>query len=76
MTKSNFESSPSFKMANFSTQHIAITTDKIYMASRVCDKCGKTKDISGGKTCSKGHFICRSCAYGHSHCPLDGQTLR
>lgn len=55
------------------------STDKnviVNMASRVCDCCGKTKDIYGGKTCSKGHFICHSCASGHVHCPLDGHTLR
>jgi len=28
---------------------------------RTCDACGKEKDVSGGKTCEKGHFICSSC---------------
>jgi len=46
------------------------------MSERVCDKCGKKKDQLGGKTCSNGHFICKSCAEGHSHCPLDRHTLK
>ena len=46
------------------------------MPERVYDKCGHKKPLSGGKTCSKGHFICKDCAYGHKHCPLDGHTLR
>jgi hypothetical protein len=45
-------------------------------SKRVCDKCGREKDLYGGKTCSKGHFICHSCASGHIHCPLCGHTLR
>jgi transposase-like protein len=53
-----------------------IKKDKIFMGSRVCDNCGKTKDVYGGKTCSHGHFICHSCASGHAHCPLCGHTLR
>jgi len=53
-----------------------IEIDKIFMGSRVCDNCGKTKDTYGGKTCSHGHFICHSCASGHEHCPLCGHTLR
>lgn len=31
------------------------------MPKRVCDTCGKKKDLSGGATCARGHFICRSC---------------
>ena len=31
------------------------------MAKRICDPCGKNKDVSGGKTCDKGHIVCRSC---------------
>lgn len=27
---------------------------------RVCDACGKEKEIEGGKTCENGHFICSS----------------
>jgi len=46
------------------------------MSQRVCDKCGHHKDIYGGKTCSKSHFICKDCAWGHEHCPLCGHTLR
>ena len=46
------------------------------MSDRVCDSCGKKKPLSGGKTCSKGHFTCKDCAYGHEHCKLCGHTLR
>lgn len=46
------------------------------MADRVCDKCGKKKDLQGGKSCSDGHFICKSCAQPHVHCPLCKHTLR
>jgi hypothetical protein len=53
-----------------------IKRDKIFMGSRVCDNCGKIKDTYGGKSCSKGHFICHSCASNHIHCPLCGHTLR
>lgn len=31
------------------------------MEQRVCDCCGKKKDVSGGKTCERGHFICSVC---------------
>lgn len=31
------------------------------MSQRVCDVCGKQKDVSGGATCEKGHFVCHSC---------------
>lgn len=33
------------------------------MSKRVCDACGKEKDVSGGKTCEKGHFICQDCLW-------------
>ncbi|MDD3427852.1 MAG: hypothetical protein PHR42_02795 [Caldisericia bacterium] len=33
------------------------------MAERICDCCGKKKDVEGGKTCENGHFICKSCVY-------------
>jgi hypothetical protein len=55
--------------------HCTIEADKILM-SRRCDNCGHTKETYGAKTCSKGHFICHSCASGHVHCPLCGHTLR
>lgn len=45
------------------------------MARRVCDNCGEDKDVSGGKTCRTGHFICHSCAYRHEHCTLCHQAL-
>jgi hypothetical protein len=53
------------------------------MSQRVCDVCGKKKDIEGGKTCEKGHFICKSDIYsgvifisGKKHCPIDKTPLR
>jgi hypothetical protein len=50
--------------------------DKIFFGNRVCDNCGKNKDVMGGKSCSKGHFLCHSCASRHIHCPLCRHTLR
>jgi hypothetical protein len=46
------------------------------MSERVCDACGKRKEVSGGKSCSSGHFICHNCNFGHAHCPLCHHTLR
>ena len=31
------------------------------MPERVCDSCGKKKDVGGGKTCENGHFLCKAC---------------
>ena len=50
------------------------------MATRVCDACGKKKELSGGKTCEKGHFICSSCCnmgWGsiRKQCPLCKKPL-
>jgi len=67
---------PSIKSNIMWIQNDPNKADKLYMGSRVCDNCGKTKDTYGGKTCSHGHFICHSCASGHAHCPLCGHTLR
>lgn len=46
------------------------------MAERICDACGKKKDVWGGKVCENGHFICKDCAYTKSKCPLDGKPLK
>jgi RNA polymerase subunit RPABC4/transcription elongation factor Spt4 len=51
------------------------------MSTRVCDKCGKEKDISHGATCEKGHFLCRECKYHYSgdkrkSCPICEKPLR
>lgn len=51
------------------------------MGRRVCDNCGKEKEVSGGKVCTNGHFICWSCAVGGfgpslRTCPLCGEPLR
>lgn len=54
------------------------------MPKRTCDACGKEKDVSGGATCSTGHFICSSCKYikgfisdtKRTQCPICKQALR
>jgi hypothetical protein len=56
------------------------------MPKRTCDSCGIEKDIDGGKTCEKGHFICKSCIWegtgggffgdGKKYCPLCRNKLR
>lgn len=53
------------------------------MAKRICDVCGKDKDVSGGKTCEKGHFICKDDVYSgvifiseKAHCPICKKPLR
>lgn len=57
-------------------ENSTIKMSEVSMSHRVCDSCGHNKDTSGGKSCSKGHFICHSCARSHVHCPLCGHTLR
>jgi len=37
--------------------------EDIKMPKRTCSECGKEKDVQGGKTCEKGHFICKDCVY-------------
>ena len=53
------------------------------MAKRVCDVDGKEKDVSGGKTCENGHFICKDHVYSgvifiseKAYCPLCKKPLR
>ena len=52
------------------------------MATRICDVCGKKKDLSGGKTCEKGHFVCAGCKYmgpfsgNRTQCPICKKPLR
>jgi len=53
------------------------------MAKRLCDVCGKDKDVEGGKTCQKGHFICKGCVYSgviiiseKRYCPFDKSALK
>lgn len=52
------------------------------MAERVCDSCGKTKKLEGGKTCETGHFICYNCrnvgvfSSGRTVCPICKKKLR
>lgn len=45
------------------------------MAKRLCSVCGENKDMSGGKICEKGHFICYSCQKYKSKCPIDSTKL-
>lgn len=41
------------------------------MAERICDACGKKRQVSGAKVCEKGHFICSVCHGGwRETCPL------
>jgi hypothetical protein len=53
------------------------------MSQRTCDACGKERDVSGGKTCAKAHFICRDCVYSgiviiseKAYCPLCKKPLK
>lgn len=46
------------------------------MAERECAVNGKKKDITGGKICEDGHFICKDHAYGRKHCPLCRELLK
>ncbi len=54
------------------------------MANRICAKCGKDRELKGGKVCEKGHFICKYCVYDGSgilftherkYCPLCDKKL-
>jgi hypothetical protein len=53
------------------------------MSQRTCDACGKTKELQGGKTCDKGHFICKQCvgtsgflSSARTKCPIDKTPLK
>ena len=52
------------------------------MAKRICDRCGKEKEVQGGRTCENGHFICQECvgvgifSDGIKQCPLCRKPLR
>jgi hypothetical protein len=53
------------------------------MPKRICDVCGKEKDVSGGKTCEKGHFVCKGDIYTglvfiseKTLCPICRKSLR
>jgi hypothetical protein len=53
---------------------------------RICDSCGKEKDVKGGRTCENGHFICKDCVWAGvgllsfggdlKYCPLCKKPLR
>lgn len=53
------------------------------MPERICDSCGKKRSVQGGKTCERGHFICKSCVYSgviliseKKACPVCRKPLR
>lgn len=55
------------------------------MNKRVCDKCGETKELEGGRTCETGHFICKHCVWetkgvfsgsDRKTCPICKKPLR
>lgn len=55
------------------------------MSKRICDSCGKKKNVKGGKTCTNGHFICKKCVYEtqgaifggpRKQCPLCKKPLK
>jgi len=55
------------------------------MSKRICAKCGKEKEIKGGKICENDHFICKDCSYetwglifsGYlEKCPVCGKKLK
>ena len=55
------------------------------MATRTCDYKGHVRDLSGGRVCESGHFICKECVWGGPRrvlgggmqtCPLCRKRLR
>lgn len=54
------------------------------MAERVCDCCGRKRQVSGGRVCEKGHFVCVCCVSetigilsgARTQCPLCKRRLR
>ncbi len=54
------------------------------MSQRICDQCGKMKEVKGGRTCETGHFICKEDVWKSAgffsgpmkHCPVCGKPLR
>jgi len=46
------------------------------MTKRKCAKCGEEKEVRGAKTCVNDHFICYTCGWGKSSCPLCGKSLK
>jgi hypothetical protein len=56
------------------------------MPNRTCDACGKNKDVQGGKTCPRGHFVCKDDVWagtgggffgnGLKNCPICKEGLR
>jgi hypothetical protein len=47
----------------------------IRIGSRICDICGKEKELFRGKTCENGHFSCRVCG-ARTSCRLCGKKLK
>lgn len=53
------------------------------MPERTCDSCGKRRSVEGGRTCERGHFLCKSCVYSgvifiseKQSCPICRKPLR
>jgi transposase-like protein len=54
------------------------------MQKRICDACGKERELKGGKVCDNGHFICKECLWKSAGlfggprktCPLCDKPLR
>jgi len=55
------------------------------MPKRICDVCGKERDVEGGRTCEKGHFVCKDCVWSapaligttdRKYCPICNERLR
>jgi len=52
------------------------------MPKRICDVCGKNKEVKDAKTCEKGHFVCYGCRNvgvfnsGRTICPICKTKLK
>ena len=75
--KKNYEKRKNRRKRDYSEDYSIRRGGKV-MPKRICDACGKEKDVYGGKVCSKGHFICQACymSRGSTKCPLCGTPLR
>lgn len=45
------------------------------MAKRICVRCGKEKEVAGGKLCPKDHFTCYACS-GASYCAVCSKPIK
>lgn len=44
------------------------------MSKRICNRCGKNREVRYGKHCEKGHFICGVCDF-KNNCPICEKKL-